>query len=209
MRTAQVTSGDWPRLVAIEGPSGCGKSSVIPELEAELTARGLCVKAVSNNDLQRWSDLIRGLAKTPDWPLTLAYATAGARADLRESSGAEALLICDRYVLSSLVYQRFAGVSLEILRDLNFPLLVGTRTFMLAIELQELEKRRAQRRRPPTDWFKATLTAADEIKFYEDAAAQFETFNQTVTRVDASGSPAQIANALAPQISAWLIGGGS
>lgn len=64
MQAGLPVARDWPRLVAVEGPSGCGKSSLMPELEANLSALGLRARAVSNNDLQRWTELIRGLAKT-------------------------------------------------------------------------------------------------------------------------------------------------
>lgn len=209
MQAGLPVAREWPRLVAVEGPSGCGKSSLMPELEASLTALGLRARAVSNNDLQRWTELIRGLAKTPLAPLSLAYATAGARADLRESYGPDTLLVCDRYVLSTLVYQGYAGVPLETLRYLNTPLVAGTRTFMLSIDLVELERRRSQRQRPPTDWFKKALSAADEITLYESAASEFEVFGQTVTRVDASTSSAEIAAALVPEIVSWLEEGGA
>ena len=199
---------NWPRLVAIEGPSGCGKSSLIPELEAKLVRQGICAKGVSNSDLLRWSDLIRGLARTPEMALTLAYATAGARADLRESHGEDTLLLCDRYVLSSLVYQRFAGVPLELLYKLNSPLVENTITFSLLVDLDELERRRAQRQRPPSDWFKETLTAADEIRLYAEAVSHFETFGSPLTIINAAGPPSEIADTILSKVSTWVAGAG-
>jgi len=183
----------WPLLVALEGPSGCGKSTLVPLVAAGLVQQGVPALAVSNNDSGRWGPVIRDLAGRPDRSLTLALATAAARAELREGSSHDVILICDRYVMSSFVYQGFAGVSQDALWGFNADLMAGASSYLLQLSAVDLERRRGLRPAGKTDWFKGQLTAQDEIQLFAKAADALGSRGHSVKAVDAAPIAQEVA----------------
>lgn len=192
---------DWLPIVSLEGPSGVGKSTLLRSI-ADRLGRGLIpVDLGSNNDSGRWGTVIRELAASPDRPLTLALATAAARAELREA--ARRPLLCDRYVLSTLVYQRFAGISIDYLYAVNCPLLDGAVTVALRLDADELTERR--RSRPAkSDWFKDQLDVGREIELYDEASEYLVRQGHDVRVVDASMDELVIVDRLSAELaSMW------
>ncbi|NPU15164.1 AAA family ATPase [Bradyrhizobium sp. 83002] len=184
-------------IVALEGASGIGKSTMLHMISEELGRANVSFDLCSNNDSGRWSAVIRDLAGTSDRPLTLALATAAARAELRES--AQRPQLCDRFVVSTLVYQRFAGVPVKYLYEVNRPVLAESVTFVLRLEAEALEARR--RSRPAkSDWFKDRLKPREEIEFYDEAATLLKEQGHDVRVVDASPDQTTLARALAAEI---------
>jgi thymidylate kinase len=197
-----VRSNSWPILVAIEGPSGCGKSTLLTALEKELVEQRADFRVESNNDTGLWSGLIRSIARRPKAALTLALATAGARAELRE--GAIMPILCDRYVLSTFVYQRFAGISLEYLYAVNLPLLTQSVTFALTLDQSALDARRRERQSRRQDWFKEALDIRREIQLYDEAVGELQRRGHDIRIVDASVGTDVLARSLAAEISELL-----
>jgi thymidylate kinase len=192
----------WPILIAIEGPSGCGKSTLLHGLEKLLAGDQLSFRTASNNDSGEWSTLIRSLALNPHAALALALATAGARAELRET--AHGPILCDRYVLSTFVYQRFAGVLPDYLYAVNSPLLERSVTFALTITPALLADRRGQRQSTRRDWFKENLDLRTEIQFYEEAIEDLVRRGHDIRRVDASDEVDTVASRLASEVASLL-----
>lgn len=188
-------------IVALEGPSGIGKSTLLDLISEDLIRADVAFDRCSNNDSGRWSAVIRDLAGAGDRPFTLALATAAARAELRE--GARQLQLCDRFVVSTLVYQRFAGVPIDYLYDVNGPLLKGSTTFVLRVRSEALEERRRSRPRK-SDWFKDRISTGEEIKFYDEAAAFLRAHGHDVQVVDASRDAMTLSRQLAAEIVAMV-----
>lgn len=191
----------WLPIVALEGPSGVGKTTLLRAIAERLTRAAIPVEMASNNDSGRWGPVIRDLALDPDRSLTLALATAAARAELRET--ARRPLLCDRYVLSTLVYQRFAGVPVDYLYSINRPLLAASVTIVLRLDADELAERRRGRPRK-SDWFKDRLDVNREIELYDEASALLEQKGHHVSIVDASADQSTIADRLSAELASSL-----
>lgn len=104
-------------FVAIEGPSGIGKSTLTGLLADRLTAHGCSVTATKEPTASPLGSLAR--FGTDDYHgLTLACRVAADRYqhlehEIRPALQAGRLVICDRYLASSLVLQRLDGVPLD------------------------------------------------------------------------------------------------
>lgn len=136
-------------FVAVEGPSGVGKSTVVGLLRAELAQRGLPVvtaKEPSDSALgklaRQGTDEYRGLV--------LACLVAADRYyhlehDIRPAMQAGYIVICDRYVPTSLVLQRMDGVEPAFLVQLNQYADPPDLTVVLTGEPQRSERRAEDR----------------------------------------------------------------
>ncbi|MCC8978563.1 dTMP kinase [Bradyrhizobium acaciae] len=191
----------WLPIIALEGPSGIGKTTLLRATAERLTRAAIPVEMASNNDSGRWHPVIRDLAAHPDRALTLALATAAARAELRE--GARRPLLCDRYVLSTLVYQRFAGLPIDYLYSINRPLLSASVTIVLRLGADELTERRRGRPRK-SDFFKDRLDINREIELYDEGSALLEQNGHHVSVVDASADENTIADRLSAELTSSL-----
>jgi len=110
-------------FVAIDGPSGIGKSTLTGLLASRLTAHGCSVMATKEPTATPLGSLAR--FGTDDYRgLTLACLVAADRYqhlehEIRPALQAGRLVICDRYLASSLVLQRLDGVSPGFVWQLN------------------------------------------------------------------------------------------
>jgi dTMP kinase len=110
-------------FVAIDGPSGIGKSTVTGLLADRLTAHGCSVVATKEPTATPLGSLAR--FGTDDYHgLTLACLVAADRYqhlehEIRPVLQAGRLVLCDRYLASSLVLQRLDGVPPEFVWQLN------------------------------------------------------------------------------------------
>ncbi len=110
-------------FVAIDGPSGIGKSALTGLLADRLTAHGCSAVATKEPTATPLGSLAR--FGTDDYRgLTLACLVAADRYqhlehEIRPALQAGRLVLCDRYLASSLVLQRLDGVSPEFVWQLN------------------------------------------------------------------------------------------
>jgi len=110
-------------FVAIDGPSGIGKSTLTGLLADRLAAHGFSVVATKEPTATPLGSLAR--FGTDDYRgLTLACLVAADRYqhlehEIRPALQAGQLVLCDRYLASSLVLQRLDGVSPEFVWQLN------------------------------------------------------------------------------------------
>ena len=110
-------------FVAIDGPSGIGKSTLTGLLADRLTAHGCSVVATKEPTATPLGSLAR--FGTDDYRgLTLACLVAADRyqhleLEIRPALQAGHLVLCDRYLASSLVLQCLDGVSPEFVWQLN------------------------------------------------------------------------------------------
>jgi dTMP kinase len=110
-------------LVSIDGPGGSGKSTVAAITAEILIGHGLAVHETTEPSRTPLGKLIR--AGTDEYSgMALACLVAGDRhhhlaAEIRPALAAGQVVICDRYVPSSLVLQRMDGISWDVIRQLN------------------------------------------------------------------------------------------
>lgn len=110
-------------LVSIDGPGGSGKSTVAGITAELLTENGLAVCETTEPTRTPLGKLIR--AGTDEYTgMALACLVAGDRhhhlaAEIRPALAAGQVVLCDRYVPSSLVLQRMDGISWDVIRQLN------------------------------------------------------------------------------------------
>lgn len=110
-------------FVAVDGPSGIGKSTLTGLLADRLTAHGCSVVATREPTATPLGSLAR--FGTDDYHgLTLACLVAADRYqhlehEIRPALQAGRLVLCDRYLASSLVLQRLDGVAPEFVWQLN------------------------------------------------------------------------------------------
>lgn len=110
-------------FVAIDGPSGIGKSTVTGLLADRLEARGLPVLATKEPTASPLGNLAR-FGTDDHHGLALACLVAADRyqhleQEIRPALQAGRLVLCDRYIASSLVLQRLDGVSVDFLWRIN------------------------------------------------------------------------------------------
>ena len=110
-------------FAAIDGPSGIGKSTLTGLVADRLTAHGCSVTATKEPTATPLGSLAR--FGTDDYQgLTLACLVAADRYqhlehEIRPALQAGRIVLCDRYIASSLVLQRLDGVSPEFVWQLN------------------------------------------------------------------------------------------
>jgi dTMP kinase len=116
-------NGQGGLLVSIDGPGGSGKSTVAAVTAELLIGRGLAVCETTEPTRTPLGKLIR--AGTDEYTgMALACLVAGDRhhhlaAEIRPALAAGQVVLCDRYVPSSLVLQRMDGISWDVIRQLN------------------------------------------------------------------------------------------
>jgi dTMP kinase len=116
-------SGQSGLLVSIDGPGGSGKSTVAALAAARLASRGLAVRQTREPSPTPLGQLIR--AGTDEYTgMALACLVAGDRhhhlaAEIRPGLATGQVIVCDRYLPSSLVLQRMDGISWDAIMQLN------------------------------------------------------------------------------------------
>lgn len=119
--------GRGGRLITVEGVEGAGKSTQAARLAAWLGTRGVRVVATAEPDGTRLGAGIRHLlgAAGPVAPVTEALLFVASRAEhvrtvIRPALAAGAVVVCDRYVDSTLAYQGHGrGLALDLVAGLN------------------------------------------------------------------------------------------
>lgn len=195
-------------FLSFEGIEGAGKSTQINSLkkylEEEKNFRVLILREPGGTPFGEKLRQAILETKTEITPLAEAHLFAASRSQLltevimKELSTPNTVVICDRYIDSSLVYQGHArglGVA-EVLGIHNiFPLnLVPHLTFYLKISVETSEKRQKMRN-APKDYFESR-----GIEFYKKLAVGYdlmhELFPNRILCLDAEGSLDQVSNSI-------------
>jgi dTMP kinase len=119
--------GPRGRLITVEGVEGAGKSTQVESLRAWLAGRGVSVLATSEPDGTTLGAGLRRVLGEVDRvsPLTEALLFAASRAEhvrqvLQPALAAGQVVLCDRYVDSTVAYQGYGrSLSLETVAQLN------------------------------------------------------------------------------------------
>ena len=183
-------------FLSFEGIEGAGKSTQIIRLKNHLEKKDFRVLVLREPGGTPFGEKMRQAileTKTEITPLAEAHLFASSRAQLlsevilKELAVPNTVIICDRYIDSSIVYQghsRGVGVA-EVLNLHNaFPLnLVPHLTFYLRIGVETSEKRQKMRN-APKDYFEAK-----GIEFYKKLVVGYdlvaELFPNRILKLDA------------------------
>jgi len=183
-------------FLSFEGIEGAGKSTQIIRLKTHLENKNFRVLVLREPGGTPFGEKMRQAileTKTEITPLAEAHLFASSRAQLlsevvlKELAVPNTVIICDRYIDSSIVYQghsRGLGVA-EVLNIHNaFPLnLVPHLTFYLRIGVETSEKRQKMRN-APKDYFEAK-----GIEFYKKLVVGYdlvaELFPNRILKLDA------------------------
>ncbi len=186
-------------FLSFEGIEGAGKSTQIIKLKNYLESKNFRVLVLREPGGTPFGEKMRQAileTKTEITPLAEAHLFASSRAQLltevilKELSTPNTIIICDRYIDSSLVYQghsRGLGVA-EVLNIHNaFPLnLVPHLTFYLRINVETSEKRQKMRN-APKDYFESK-----GVDFYKKLVVGYdliaELFPHRIMKLDAEVS---------------------
>jgi dTMP kinase len=110
-------------FVSIDGPGGSGKSTLAGLVTAQLASYGLLVHPTAEPSPTPLGQLIR--VGTDEYAgMALACLVAGDRhhhlaTEIRPALAAGRVVLCDRYLPSSLVLQRMDGIGWDVIVQLN------------------------------------------------------------------------------------------
>jgi dTMP kinase len=174
-------------FISIDGPSGAGKSTIIQHLAQMLIAAGETVHVTAEPSTGRIGELARELTETiTGHALACLYAADRyhhIETEIRPHIEAGTIVISDRYIPSGLVIQRFDGIDLAFLWQLN----AEADRPDLAVILEADPTVIAQRldERGPHNRFQLRPGSAHaEIHFYKQATERLIQAGFDVLRVD-------------------------
>ena len=203
------------KFISLEGGEGAGKSTQVRRLAAALEERGVHVVVTREPGGSDGAEAIRTLLMQGDvarWsPHAEALLFAAARADhvertIRPAVEAGSWVICDRYIDSTRAYQGAQGIddaAILALHGFGSKGLLPDRTYFLELSPTAGAERAGARDGEATDRF--GMRAGD---FHAAVAAIFariaDAEGDRVRRIDASGDPATVTQALMADIADLL-----
>lgn len=173
-------------LVALDGPNGSGKSTLIASIRQKMEAAGYDVYATREPTDTELGRFVREFAEGHSG-ISLACMVAADRYEhiLKEivpNLEKGALVIVDRYILSSLILQEMDGVSHTYILGLNSEIIKPDLQLAIFANESVLQKRLAER---------ATLTrfergsqSGKELKYMEEGIAELEKQSISVLRIN-------------------------
>jgi len=194
-------------FVVIEGPSGIGKSTVTTMLRDALTKRGfpaVATKEPSDSALgklaRQGTDEYRGLVLAC---LVAADRYYHVERDIRPALRAGYIVVCDRYVPTSLVLQRMDGVDTTFVEHLNQYAEPPDLTVILTGEPQQSAKRAEDRGIYSRFHRSGQAARVVENRLYRDVAQQLAdagrpVLHHEVEKQSAEAVTAVILNAVLP-----------
>lgn len=215
---SQQTTG---RFIVFEGIDGAGTTTQLARLLRRLGEDGIAAHGTAEPTTGPVGRLLRRLLageEAPFDPMGMALLFA---ADRRDHLAREILphlaagrhVLCDRYVLSSLVYQHAAGVPRDFVVQINAPALAlraPDLTLFLDVDAAVGAERRA-RRRGQADLYETDDTQRAVAAAYraEAAAARALPAAAPVLILDGSGSEEEVAEAVWASARSCLLGQGT
>jgi dTMP kinase len=160
-------------LVTIEGPNGAGKTSLAAAVAAQLEAAGEAVHRTRQPSPTPLGDTVRA-AERRVTGRALACLVAGDRhyqseVEIIPKLGAGITVLCDRYIESSLVLQRFDGVELDYILAINNGIPRPGLRIQLSATPEVLTERLARRTIAPERRFERCIGPDRELELYADA----------------------------------------
>ncbi len=182
------------KLIVFEGLDGAGKSVQIERLASTLVKRGLDIHVTAEpSSGSLGQEIRRRLRQTsPCDEATLALLFAADRmdhvnAEITPALDSRKIVLCDRYVMSSLAYQS-AMLPMEWVRSINQYAVPPDLTIMLEISVEEAIARR-QNRAQPIELLEHQLRQEMVFVHYQSLLANHD---GPLARIDSSGSFDQV-----------------
>lgn len=197
-------------LIVLEGVDGAGTSTQTGELARHLAAKGRTALVTREPSDRRVGRLIRDLLGKDREPMdrrALALLFAADRLDhvageIAPAVAGGAIVISDRYLWSSLVYQSLALPRDEV-AALNRHAPPADLTLLLEISVEAAAARRAQRG-GPEEIFDDLATQRELSAGYERELALALARGERAVRIDASRSIPEVAAAIAAAVDSFL-----
>lgn len=174
-------------FVSVDGPSAAGKSTIVAHLAQQLVADGDQVHVTAEPSTSRIGKLARELTDTITGP-ALACLYAADRyhhleTEIRPRTAAGEVVLCDRYVPSGLVMQRFDDIDPAFLWGLNSLVDRPDLTVILDTDPEIIGARLAERR--AHNRFQLTpLSSHAEAHFYRQACDRLIQAGYDILRVE-------------------------
>ncbi|QMU70290.1 dTMP kinase [Streptacidiphilus sp. P02-A3a] len=198
-------------FVTIDGPGGVGKSTVLEHVRQGFVRDGIPVHATTEPSHTRLGDLARHGTETFRG-MALACLVAADRyhhleTEITPAVERGAVVLCDRYIGSSLVLQRLDGVSLDTVRAMNRDALRPDLSVILNADPDVIRERLAAR--GTHSRFEKTPESVEKEPglFAEAATFLSEVGFRTLVLDCTSRSPEQIAGLISAEIAMLLTRG--
>jgi dTMP kinase len=160
-------------LITIDGPNGAGKTSLASAVATWLRRADARVHTTKQPSPTWLGDAVRH-AEGSVRGRALACLVAGDRhhqidTEILPRLAEGEIVICDRYLESSLVLQRLDGVDVDFILGLNSGLPRPSLRIRLLADPAVLDARLRERPVDPGRRFERTATRAEELALYEEA----------------------------------------
>jgi dTMP kinase len=195
-------------FVSVDGPSGAGKSTIVAHLAQMLTADGERIHTTAEPSAGPIGKLAREITENVTGPALACLYSADRyhhiETEIRPRLRAGEIVLCDRYVLSGLVMQRFDGVDPAFLWALN----AAADRPDLAVVLEatpDVIAARLADRGPHNRFQTAPGSSHAEAHFYRQACERLIQAGYDVLRVEAgTRTPDQIAVRIRERLHAFF-----
>jgi dTMP kinase len=160
-------------LVTIDGPNGSGKTILTEAVASKLRDRGIVVHDTHQPSASRLGVFAR--AAEPDLRgrglacLVAADRHQQVEGEITEHLRAGEIVLCDRYVESSLVLQRIDGVETEFIVAINAGIPRPDLRIRLRADPATIRERLSSRRPDPARRFERGAGPELELELYEEA----------------------------------------
>ncbi len=181
-------------FVSIDGPGGAGKSTAVTLISAQLAARGLRVHATTEPTRTPLGELIRGGTDTYSG-MALTCLVAGDRhhhlaSEIRPKCQTGAIVLCDRYLPSSLVLQRIDGVDWDTIWHVNRGVDRPDLAVIVNATPAVLTGRMRQRGGPHSRFERQPSASHAESGLYKDTATRLAALGWNVCDIDSTAREA-------------------
>lgn len=192
-------------LVTVDGPNGAGKTSLTHAVASALREAGNGVHTTCEPSPTPMGELVRASEIEMNGRALACLVAADrhhqARTEMAEHLAAGQIVLCDRYVESSLVLQRLDGVETEFILAINSGIPRPDLRILLSATTEALEERLAARSDDAWRRFERTAGPAREIELYGDAEHLLETrFGLAATSYDTTHTATEELGAIAAQL---------
>ncbi|MVX65795.1 dTMP kinase [Clostridium chromiireducens] len=136
-------------LIAVDGPNGAGKTTIIKELHNRLNSTGYKLEITKEPSYSKLGQFLRKESEKLSGN-ALACLVAADRYQHLINEIIPALqegkiVLCDRYVLSSFIFQGMDGVEYKFINDLNSKIIAPDIQIVLYASIYEIQNRLRQR----------------------------------------------------------------
>jgi len=191
-------------LVTVDGPGGVGKTTVVGLVDDILTAHAVPVHITTQPSRTELGDRIRHGTHTYHG-MALACLVAGDRhhqlaTEIAPALQAGTVVLCDRYLPSSLVLQRLDGLSTTTIWQLNAGARIPDTAVLLTGDPKAIAKRLTTRG-SNSRFEQQPGSSQAEVDLYHQAAAELAEAGWPLLTLDASTArPETIASTIARHI---------